>query len=235
MGTLSLSKSATVVGLHLSEVALLVFGVIVVVGLIGELKLPWWHPRIELFELFVIIGVAGELIADGGVFAFSEHLQSISGIEVASLNHEVNTAKSRADDEEIARLRLELALIPKALNTEDQREIANLCRPFAHPDIPIIIESTAGNGRQLAVEIRNALNMAGFLPQPLKVTTQAWYDIRISAPSRYGRVAKAISDALAGKLIIAYRPYAAYILLPPGSPIIVSVGEPLPALSDFPK
>ncbi len=88
MGMLgSVSKSAATFGLHVSEWLLLIFGLVLVVGLIGELaKSDKWIRRKRLFELLVIVGVAGELFGDGGIFLFSEHLQAISGHEVAELN-----------------------------------------------------------------------------------------------------------------------------------------------------
>ena len=83
----SLSKSATTTGLDLSEWALLVFGLVLVVGIFGEYKnLPKFllGPK-EVFEILVMIGVAGELLGDGGVFLFSRQLQTISDAEVSSL------------------------------------------------------------------------------------------------------------------------------------------------------
>jgi hypothetical protein len=87
MGTFfSLSKSATSTALDISEIALLLFGVLLVVGLIGEYaKSERWKKYVRVFEMFVIIGVAGELLADGGIFLFSRHLQTIAALEIAHL------------------------------------------------------------------------------------------------------------------------------------------------------
>lgn len=58
-------------------------------GLIGESKkcqkIPWCKKRHWLFELMVIVGVAGELLADGGIFLSSGHLQNITDREIANL------------------------------------------------------------------------------------------------------------------------------------------------------
>ena len=91
MGALSLSKSATLFVFDISEWMLLVFGILLVMGLIGERKTDKrstichkrWYRR---FELFVIIGVVGELLGDGGIFFSSRKLQAISDLEVARLN-----------------------------------------------------------------------------------------------------------------------------------------------------
>lgn len=94
----SMSKSATSIALDFAELALLLFGLMLVVGLIGEYaKSEKWKKHLRLFELFVIIGVAGELLADGGIFLFSKHLQTIADIEIARLTKEAGDAKSSAE------------------------------------------------------------------------------------------------------------------------------------------
>jgi hypothetical protein len=99
MGTLFLlSKSATATALDISEVALLLFGVLLVIGLIGEYaKAERWKKHLKLFEMFVIIGVAGELLADGGIFLFSRHLQTIADLEIAELTREAGNARTSAE------------------------------------------------------------------------------------------------------------------------------------------
>lgn len=98
MGTLfSLSKSATSFDLGVSEIALLLFGVLLVVGLIGEYaKSDKWKKHLKIFEMCVIIGVAGELLADGGIFLFSSHLQMIADAEIVELTKEAGDARTSA-------------------------------------------------------------------------------------------------------------------------------------------
>jgi hypothetical protein len=87
----SLSKAATAAILNISEWSLLLGGVVLVIGLVGELKTDdkctdaqkLWYKR---FEWAVIIGVAIELLADGGVFFASRRLQTISDAEIVSAN-----------------------------------------------------------------------------------------------------------------------------------------------------
>ena len=59
--------------------------------------------------MFVIIGVAGELWADGGIFLFSSHLQTIADLEIAALTREAAEANDRAskNEREAAELRKE--------------------------------------------------------------------------------------------------------------------------------
>jgi hypothetical protein len=99
MGTLfSLSKSATSIALDTSEIVLLLFGILLTVGLIGEYaKSERWKKHVKTFEMLVIIGVAGELLADGGIFLFSSHLQTIADQEIADLTVTAGNAKASAE------------------------------------------------------------------------------------------------------------------------------------------
>lgn len=48
-------------------------------------------------EMLVIIGVAGELLGDGGIFLSSRHLQTIADQEIAVLTREAGDAKTSAN------------------------------------------------------------------------------------------------------------------------------------------
>jgi hypothetical protein len=100
MGTFfSLSKSATSIALDSSEIALLLFGILLTLGLIGEYaKSERWKRHVRTFEMFVIIGVAGELFADGGIFLFSSHLQTIADLEIAEVTKQAGVAKNSANE-----------------------------------------------------------------------------------------------------------------------------------------
>ncbi len=102
---MSLSKPVTIAALNASECALLAFGFILVAGLIGESK-----SKRKLFELLVILGVSGELIADGGIFLFSRSLQTLEGYEIARLTQEAANANERSKQllRELARVDLSL-------------------------------------------------------------------------------------------------------------------------------
>ena len=93
---LSLSKSATILALDISGWALLIGGVVLVVGLWGEIKLPHWHHRLKTFERMVFLGVCVELLADGGIFLFTSHLQTILDAESAALGNAMALAQKAA-------------------------------------------------------------------------------------------------------------------------------------------
>ena len=92
----SLSKSASLTALDVSEWALLVFGILLVIGLIIEYRAEHGSRWMKFGELLVIIGVAGELLGDGGIFLFSRHLQAIADHEIIELTKEAGTAKDSA-------------------------------------------------------------------------------------------------------------------------------------------
>lgn len=57
--------------------------------------------------MLVIIGVAGELLADGGIFLFSKQLQTIADLEIADLTKESGNAKASAESAAAASFRAE--------------------------------------------------------------------------------------------------------------------------------
>lgn len=93
---LSLSKSATITGLNASEWGLLIAGLVLLAGIIGEYKLPSWHHLLKRFEALVLIGVLFELLFDGGIFFFTSHLQMILDAESAGLSHATASARQAA-------------------------------------------------------------------------------------------------------------------------------------------
>ena len=154
MGILtSLSKSATSAALHVSEIVLLLFGVVLVVGLIGEYaESERWKKWVKLFEMMVIIGVAGELLADGGIFLFSRQLEAISEVEIAGLNKEAGEARrtageaneraanverhaaqlaKNAEDERLERVKLQEKMAWRKLTPEQAKRIVDKLKPFS--------------------------------------------------------------------------------------------------------
>lgn len=102
----SLSKSATNGALNWSELALLIFGIVLIVGLVGEYRTSDPHSRcMKFFEMLVIIGVLGELVGDGGIFLFSHQLQVISDNEILEANRNAGDAKSSAKAAAVAAAR----------------------------------------------------------------------------------------------------------------------------------
>jgi hypothetical protein len=117
----SLSKSATSTALDVSDIVLLVSGALLLFGALGEYledhkRLPRWMrwPKL-IFEIIVAVSLAGELIADGGVFVFSHHLQKLEGADIDALerksakalddsNAAIGEAKAASDEAAAAKL-----------------------------------------------------------------------------------------------------------------------------------
>jgi hypothetical protein len=90
------------------------FGLLLVIGLLGELaRSKKWKDHLRTFEVMVILGVAGELIGDGGIFVFSERLQAISDTELALLNVEAGRFREGAANIERENLKLRAAMAPR--------------------------------------------------------------------------------------------------------------------------
>ncbi len=92
MGALgSLSKSVTLCLFHTCEIAVAVFGLLLLIGWIGEIaKAERWKAYHTAFVILAIVGVAGEWIADIGIFMLSEHLQTIDERQINELTAKAN-------------------------------------------------------------------------------------------------------------------------------------------------
>ncbi len=95
----SFDKQGATRWLHNSEIGLLVFGLVLVIGLIGEYGKPKserWKRLTDTFELLVILGVIGELAFDGLIFGFSGRLDDIREREIAAINVVASSANERS-------------------------------------------------------------------------------------------------------------------------------------------
>jgi hypothetical protein len=170
------SKSTTSAWLNISEGVLLLFGVLLVVGLLGEYsestRLKKWS---KAFNWMVIIGVSGELIADGGIFLFSKHLQTISDAEVAKFNIEAGEARKlageaveRAASADLARVKLEASMMWRHLSEEQQQRLCSALSPkranqsmiLSSPQDPEAWSYAA----EFADELRRCAISGGFAP-----------------------------------------------------------------------
>ena len=73
-------------------VGLFLTTLLVVIGLMGEYrKGDWWKRNVHIFEMLVVLGVAGEMVTESGAFWYSLRLQGIEEAEIVS-------AQQMADD-----------------------------------------------------------------------------------------------------------------------------------------
>jgi hypothetical protein len=132
IGTLfSLSKSAILTILNVSEWALLIFGAVLVVGLIIEYHAQHGSRWMKFGEMLVIVGVAGELLGDGGIFLSSRRLQIVADQEIADLAREVGNAKLALATQQERAAKAERELLEERqhsanrdISVEDQRTLA---------------------------------------------------------------------------------------------------------------
>jgi len=108
---LSPSKSAVETSLNVAELIIIVSGLALAFGAIGEYleehsKLPRWMgwPKL-VFIILVVTSLIGEFLGDAGVFVFSRQLQKIEGAEISDLDvrakgavEDATTALRNADD-----------------------------------------------------------------------------------------------------------------------------------------
>jgi hypothetical protein len=121
----SLSESGAKYWLVASEILLLVATLVLIVGLIGEWRdSEAWKTSIwyKLAKLAVIVGVAGELFGDAGIFETSARLQTIDGLAISSANERASNAVKAAEDEKLERVRIEKAIIDELAQRDLTRE-----------------------------------------------------------------------------------------------------------------
>jgi hypothetical protein len=70
---------------------------LVVIGLIGEYRDGrWWRNRLHVFEMLVVIGVAGEMITETGAFWYSLKLQAIEERAIVDAQQTANNSAIEA-------------------------------------------------------------------------------------------------------------------------------------------
>ena len=215
-----LSKGATSQWLGVSEWSLLLFALLVVAGLVEEHRHPWWHPRTELFALMVVIGCAGELLSDGGVFFFSRHLEALSNIEIEGLRLRTADAMDRASQADQRSEELEqrnLVLQSDVLKLQEAASWRDFSGPqrdkfisltkkhlVRAPTFAISIDSVVGNpeakryGGQIAAALSAAFGVSVAEPRGLSSCvecTGVWVCINANSEG-LSDDAKALTDLL---------------------------------------
>jgi hypothetical protein len=168
---LSLSKSSALVCLDISEWALFGFGLLLVLGLIVEYRAVHGTRWMKFGEMLVIIGVAGELVADGGIFLCSGHLQTIADQEIARLNLKAARFEKDAADLQARNLQLEEQILeqgPRDLLLYGKREedFLNSIRQFAGQKVQIRICQSIDEVRDTADRLTVLFGEAGWTVSP---------------------------------------------------------------------
>jgi hypothetical protein len=121
----SVSESAAQHWLVASELLLLIATFVLILGLIGEWRdsESWknssWY---KLAKLEVIVGVAGELFGDAGIFETSARLQTIEGLAIVAANERASNTIKAAEDERLDRVKIEKAIIDELAQRDLTRQ-----------------------------------------------------------------------------------------------------------------
>jgi hypothetical protein len=164
----SLSASDAKWWVHTSELLLIASSILLAVGLFGE----WsdsesWKQRLlyKAAKAAVIIGVLGELLGDGGIFAAGDRLQELEESAIGDTNIKAAEAIGRAAQLEIeaaklraANLALEAKIAPRNLSPEMIASLKNVASQSANRQISIWSYGIDLEGRLLATQIKSALD-----------------------------------------------------------------------------
>ncbi len=144
-----LGKAGSEKLLILSELLLLVFALLVAIGVLGETtKSTRWQPWHHAFGIIVFIGVAGEMVADAGVFISSSRLQELQEGEVAELTR--TTAELRRNN-----LELEKKVAPRRLSSDQKRAMSAILSRVLVP-IAIVSRMLDPEGKDFGDDLRDA-------------------------------------------------------------------------------
>ncbi len=151
-----------------SEFALLVGCLLVVAGLFFE---DWITVFRVSGEVAVIVGVAIEGLADGGIFLAAGKLRMIQDaelekmrVETAEANQRAAEANEKAESERLERLKLEDKLAWRSLTAEQQEELIDKLEPFAGQRIDIFTTSGQAEIMYLANMLQVVFLEAGWIP-----------------------------------------------------------------------
>jgi hypothetical protein len=212
----------------MSEVLLLVFGAILTVGVLGEYKkfprlLKW---SLATFELLVVIGIAGELLADGAIFVFSRHLQTLSEGEYATLNNEAGIARKEAGDAKERAANLELLIAARNLTREQQNTIGESLKKFSGRKVTLVSYALDAEGFVIATQIKFALEAGRLTVEDMRGKTLPFggvgVGINVSGPPNERPFVDALASSLEddGKLgVVPIRPTTKR-----GTPVTLTVG-----------
>ena len=142
---------------------------ILVAGLVGDivvLTVPRHRERLEkvlaaFFTIVIIIGVAIEHRADATVSVLVSQQQMATGLQMAQLTQTAGDARTLAETERLARLKLEAQVQPRTITIRQQEAIVKACRPFSGHSLELESYILDPEGFRLAQQIKSALEASG--------------------------------------------------------------------------
>lgn len=138
---------------------------VVLIGVVGELVASFttllrsheFRERLErLSTVLVILGIAGELMSQHWLASYNDQLVAMVEVEAA-------TANEKAEQEHLARAKIEEHLAPRAISTNQYDRLVSALRPFDGVAADVFIASgPTVDAAPLAASIRSALKDAGW-------------------------------------------------------------------------
>lgn len=158
--TIPLSKEVAEPLLSLSEFGLVVFGLAVAIGIIGEhvseKRRDRWLPESVrpkswnwpfIWLMLVVLGVFAEFACDGAIWDASASLQAIADRETEELR--------------AANLKLEQQIQPRRLSADQQAALTAIFRKYADGSVMLLSYQADADGFALAAQIARAAQDAG--------------------------------------------------------------------------
>ena len=145
--------------IHVLDILLLCFAVIVAFGVTGE-----YLFQLSSFGRFTAIGVDGEAVLGFLSFLFSRRLRAIQDIEIAALRRDVAEANRLAEQDRLARIKIEERLAPRRVIGRDKQHVIALLRSSGHRIIDIVKYKNDAEVATLVHDISEVLTESGWTP-----------------------------------------------------------------------
>jgi hypothetical protein len=208
------------------------FGILVVIGLLLEVIVAaWGDPFLDRWgavgtDLLVAIGVFGEILFGLKGAARQRELQRRSNIKLSEATDRAAAATQKAEEAQLARVKLEVQLAPRMLTQEQYVALQSLEGQVAAVNITATSDYEAN---RFAAQIAQALSDAGIVVKlcPNRVGL-VWSEIYVVMPmpvEEYRKVPLYVALKAAGLSVgCGDRRQVPMIDLPPEVPVIM-VGE----------
>jgi hypothetical protein len=133
-----------------------------------------WIDRGKILAgFFVAIGVAGEFLGDFISTPIIKRRDDAQQAQIAQLGRDAAEANARAaeanrvaEEEKVARLKLQAQIAPRRLTAEQIAKLASLLKPFGGSSLSLDVTAASGlEGTNLADDMIVALNNAHITPK----------------------------------------------------------------------
>jgi hypothetical protein len=147
------------------KLQVLIGGILITVGVAGELFVQFRAQRIETDLRTTSHKVEGLLNQEAEAARGEASSAKMTALQfqqaIAEANERAASATATAESEKLERVRLEAAVSPRTLGIDEQKEIAEALREFSGRTVTVSSYGMDGEGTALATEIIATLRSAG--------------------------------------------------------------------------